>query len=377
MQFKLGILKEPENEQRVAMVPETVQKLVKLKADVIVEKGAGESAFYVDEAYENAGAKVASRSDVLKEAELIVSIHPLKVEEYKKVDPGKLVFAVMNPLQEKKFVQDISNMGLTSFSLDIIPRTTRAQSMDILSSMATVAGYKAVLNAAHTLPGFFPMFMTAAGTIKPTKVLVLGAGVAGLQAIATARKLGAVVEAFDVRAAVKEEVESLGGKFVEVEGAEDDASAGGYAVEQTEEFRKKQMQAIHDHAVSAEVVICTAQIPGKKAPLLIPKDTVEQMKPGSVIIDLAASTGGNCELSENGKEIQHKSITIIGESNYPALLPADSSKMFGNNLLNFMKLLIDEEGNVNLNFEDDIVKGTCLAHDKQVVNERVKSTLNI
>ncbi len=377
MQFKLGILNEPESENRVAMVPETVQKLVKLKAEVIVEKGAGERAYYADEDYEHAGAKLVSRADIIKEAELIVSIHPLKIEEYKKIAPGKIVLAVMNPLQDKKFVQDIAGLGLTSFSLDIIPRSTRAQSMDILSSMATVAGYKAVLNAAHVLPGFFPMFMTAAGTIKPSKVLILGAGVAGLQAIATARKLGAVVEAFDVRAAVKEEVESLGGKFVEVEGARDEASAGGYAVEQTEEFRKKQMQAIHDHAVTADVVICTAQIPGKKAPLLIPKNTVESMKAGSVIIDLAASSGGNCELSENGKEVEHNHIKIIGESNYPALLPTDSSKMFGNNLLNFMKLLIDDEGNLHLNFEDDIVKGTCLAHDKQVVNERVKSALNL
>ena len=247
--------------------------------------------------------------------------------------------------------------------------------MDILSSMATVSGYMAVLEAAVKLPTFFPMFMTAAGTIRPANVLILGAGVAGLQAIATARKLGAQVQVFDVRSAVKEEVMSLGGKFVEVEGATEDKAAGGYAVEQTEEFKKKQQEAINAVAAKSNVIICTAQIPGRKAPLLIPKEAVEAMKAGSVIIDLAASTGGNCELTKDNETFTHKGVTIIGQSNYPAQMPIDASRMFGKNVLNFMKLIIGEEGQLNLNFEDDIVKGTCITHAKEIYNERVKSII--
>jgi len=246
--------------------------------------------------------------------------------------------------------------------------------MDILSSMATVAGYKAVLEAALRLPVFLPMFMTAAGTIRPANVLILGAGVAGLQAIATARRLGAQVYVFDVRSAVKEEVQSLGGKFVEVEGAVEDKAAGGYAVEQTGEYKAKQQEAINNQAIKSDVIICTAQIPGKKAPLLISKETAEKMKPGSVIVDLAASTGGNCELTENDKIITHKTVTIIGQSNYPALTPLDSSRMFGKNVFNFLKLIIGEEGKLNLNFEDEIVKGTCITHSGEILNERVKSS---
>jgi len=256
--------------------------------------------------------------------------------------------------------------------MDLIPRTTRGQAMDILSSMATISGYKAVLDAAMHLPNFFPMFMTAAGTIRPAKILILGAGVAGLQAIATGRKLGGVVEAFDVRSAVKEQVESLGGKFVEVEGAVEDAAAGGYAVEQTEEFKAKQKQLIHDHAAKSNVIICTAQIPGRKAPVLIEKTTVEAMKPGSVIIDLAASTGGNCELTENAKIVVKHGVTIIGKSDYPSDMPNDASRMYGNNLVNFLKLLIDENGGLKLDFEDEIVRGTCMIHEKQLVNERLQ-----
>jgi NAD(P) transhydrogenase subunit alpha len=226
-----------------------------------------------------------------------------------------------------------------------------------------------VLDAAYRLPSFFPMFMTAAGTIRPSKVLILGAGVAGLQAIAIARKLGAVVEVFDVRSAVKEQVESLGGKFVEVEGAIEDDAAGGYAIEQDQDFQKKQKQLIYDHAVKSNVVICTAQIPGKKAPVLVQKETVKAMMNGSVIIDLAASTGGNCELTENGKAVVKEGVTIVGKSNYPSDMPIDASRMYGNNLINFLKLLIDENGQLKLDFEDEIVKGTCMVHDKKIVSD--------
>ena len=248
--------------------------------------------------------------------------------------------------------------------------------MDILSSMATVNGYKAVLTAANALPKFFPMFMTAAGTITPAKVLILGAGVAGLQAVATSRKLGGVVEVFDVRAAVKEEVIGLGAKFVEVEGATDDRSAGGYAVDQTEEFKKRQADVIHEHAVKSDVIICTAQIPGKKAPVLIRKETVEKMKPGSVIIDIAASTGGNCELTRNNETVVHSKITIIGNSYFAVDMPSDASKMFGKNVINFLKLMVTPEGGLNLNWEDDLIKGTCVTHQGEIINERVKSFHN-
>jgi H+-translocating NAD(P) transhydrogenase subunit alpha len=293
----------------------------------------------------------------------------------KKIRQGQVWISAFNPLWETDLVKQFLEAGLTTFSLDSIPRTTRAQAMDILSSQATVSGYVSVLEAAIKLPTFFPMFMTAAGTIRPANVLVLGAGVAGLQAIATARKLGAQVEAFDVRSAVREEVKSLGAKFVEVEGALEDKAAGGYAVEQSDEFKQKQQQAINDHAAKSNVIICTAQIPGRKAPLLLPAVAVDRMKPGSVIIDLAASSGGNCELTRNNETVVHNGVSIIGQSNYPARMPLDASRMFGKNVMNFLALIISKEGGLNLNFDDDIVKGTCITHGGELFNERVKSVI--
>ncbi len=343
------------------------------KSEVLVEKGAGENAYASDKQYGEAGAKIVSKEDVYERSDLILKVNVPEKEEIKSLKPGQVIAGTLNPLMNKELVALLKDKEITSFSLDAIPRITRAQAMDVLSSMATVAGYRAVLEAAFSLPTFFPMFMSAAGTIKPAKVLILGAGVAGLQAIATARKLGAVVEAFDVRSAVKEEVQSLGATFVEVEGAVDDASAGGYAVEQTEEFKKKQGELIQQHALKSDVIICTAQIPGRKAPVLIKKETVENMKRGSVIIDLAASTGGNCELTENNQTIEINGIKIVGNSYYPAGMPVDASRMYGKNLLNFIKLIIDEKGKMNLNFEDEIIKGACITHHKEVVNERVKA----
>lgn len=371
----LGLLKEGGNETRVALLPETVKSFTDLKVEVLVEKGAGVNAFASDAEYEATGAKLGSRTDVFGKADVLLQIQPPIKGDVDKIKDSQVWVSAFNPLWDTALVNTFLKKKLTTFSLDLIPRTTRAQAMDILSSMATVSGYMAVLEAAGKLPTFFPMFMTAAGTIRPANVLILGAGVAGLQAIATSRKLGAQVQVFDVRSAVKEEVMSLGGKFVEVEGATEDKAAGGYAVEQTEEFKKKQQQAINDHAAKANVVICTAQIPGRKAPLLIPKEAVESMKPGSVIIDLAASTGGNCELTKNDETVVYNEVTIIGQSNYPAQKPVDASRMFGKNVLNFMKLMIAEEGALNLNFEDDIVKGTCITHAGEVYNERVKSVI--
>lgn len=288
----VGLLKETES--RVALVPDDLVALQKLKvATVLVEKGAGETAFYSDEAYELKGAKIVNRAEVLKQADLLLVIHAPSSEELTQLKSGCVLTGQFNPLQQPEITAQFKATRSTTFSLELIPRTTRAQAMDVLSSMAMVSGYKAVLLAAVEQTHMFPMSMTAAGSIRPAKMLVLGAGVAGLQAIATGRRLGAVVEAFDVRAAAREEVESLGGKFVEVEGAKDDRAAGGYAVEQTEEFKQRQAALIADHASKSDVIICTAQIPGRKAPLLITSETIDRMKPGSVIVDLAASTGGN------------------------------------------------------------------------------------
>jgi H+-translocating NAD(P) transhydrogenase subunit alpha len=373
----IGILKERGNENRVALTPESVATLIKWKASVKVENGAGENAFINDSEYIKAGATVCSADEIYKSAELIIKINPPEDAELAKIQSSSIWVSILNALSDADLVKKLAQNKITSFGLDVVPRTTRAQAMDILSSMATVSGYKAVLEAALQLPHFFPMFMTAAGTITPAKVLILGAGVAGLQALAIARKLGAVVEVFDVRSAVKEEVMSLGGKFVEVEGATDDKAAGGYAVEQTEEFKKRQAELIHDHASKSDVIICTAQIPGKKAPLLIRTTTVEAMRAGSVIIDLAASSGGNCEITQNNTTVIHKGVKVIGQSAYPSTMPADASKLFGKNVINFLKLIIGPEGELNLNFEDDIVKGTCVTHGGNVVNDRIKNILNL
>jgi H+-translocating NAD(P) transhydrogenase subunit alpha len=372
----IGILKESGAEKRVALLPEIVMSLTKIGVKVMVEKDAGAKAFASDGDYETAGATIHPKKEVITGSEMIIKINPPTDEEIGIAGEGKILLAQFNPLMNHELVRKLSSANITSFSLDVIPRTTRAQAMDVLSSMATVNGYKAVLTAANSLPKFYPMFMTAAGTITPAKILILGAGVAGLQAIATSRKLGGVVHVFDVRAAVKEEVIGLGGKFVEVEGAIDDKAAGGYAVEQSEEFKKKQAMAIHDQAVKSDVVICTAQIPGKKAPLLLKKETVENMKPGSVIIDLAASTGGNCELTKDRETVVHKGVSIIGNSNFADDMPSDASKMFGKNVLNFLNLMINNKGEFNLNWEDDLVKGTCVTHNKEIVNERVKAVIN-
>ena len=365
----IGVLKEGNGENRVVLLPEHVAKLLKKEFSVLVEKDAGLASFATNESYEEAGAAIKSRKEILQEAGILLSIHA-------PADPlpkGKVLISILSPLTQKGVVDKLVKEGVSSYSLDMIPRSTRAQSVDVLSSMATVAGYKAVLVAAGALPGFFPMFMSASGTIKPSRVLILGAGVAGLQALATARKLGAVVEVFDVRSAVKEEVLSLGGKFVEVEGARDEASAGGYAVEQSEEYKKRQSELIQQHAIQSDVVITTAQIPGKKAPLLIKKETVASMQAGSVIVDLAASTGGNCELTRDNATIVSEGVTIVGNSGFASTVPADASKMLGNNYLNFLSLMFDDEGNLNLDVDDEIVQETCITREGAVINERVKA----
>lgn len=373
----IGILKECGNENRVAILPGEVCALKKMSIEVLAEFHAGERAFASDKDYVAVGASMVSRKELISGSEMLLSVNPPVEDDINSFREGQILCCVLNPVENKDWLEKIRLKGVTVLALDLVPRTTRAQSMDILSSMATVSGYKAVLEAAALLPRFFPMFMSAAGTIKPARVLILGAGVAGLQAVAVARKLGAVVEVFDVRSAVKEEVKSLGGKFIEVEGAKEDAAAGGYAVEQSDEFKKKQQDLIQQRAIAADVVIATAQIPGKKAPVLLLKETVASMKPGSVIVDLAASSGGNCELTENNKNIVVKGVTIIGKSDYPSYMPSDASKMFGNNIINLLKIMVDKDGKLNLNMQDDIINGTTAIHNKEYVSQRVKQLLNV
>lgn len=372
-----GILNEPAFENRVAILPGEAAVLGKMGLEVLVEKGAGKRAFASDKEYENAGAKTEARKETISRADLIITVNPPLEDDVSSFRDGQIICTVLNPVENKEWLDMIRQRGVTLLALDLVPRITRAQSMDILSSMATVSGYKAVLEAASHLPRFFPMFMSAAGTIKPAKVLILGAGVAGLQAIAIARKLGAVVEVFDVRSAVREEVKSLGGKFIEVEGAVEDAGAGGYAVEQTEDFRKRQQELIQQRASAADVVIATAQIPGRKAPILVLKETVANMKAGSVIIDLAASSGGNCELTENGKVVVSDGVTIIGKSDYPSDMPADASKMFGSNIINLLKIMVNNEGQIVTDLNDEIIYGTTAVHGKEYISPRIKQILEI
>lgn len=366
----IGVLKEPSPETRVSLLPEHLATLKKWNTDVIVETGAGNTAFASDEAYTAAGATIKGRQEVLAGSDILLTMNPLSKEETASLKPGILV-GTFQPLFNGTLMQAWADKQCTTFSMDMLPRTTRAQSMDVLSSQANIAGYKAVLLAAGLFPKYFPMFMTAAGSIPPAKMLILGAGVAGLQAIATAKRLGAVVEVFDTRPAVKEEVMSLGAKFVEVEGAADASKAGGYAVEQTEEFLQRQKQRIAESVAKSDIIITTAQIQGKKAPVLITQAMLETMKPGSVVIDIAASTGGNTEITKNNETVVHNGVSVVGNSFLPSAMPSDASKLYGKNVLNFLQLII-KDGQVNLNFEDDLVKGSCITHNGAITNERVK-----
>lgn len=372
----IGILHEPAFESRVSLLPEHVIQLRKQNITVLVEKGSGVKAFAADDQYLKVDAAIGSRADILKESDIILGIHPLSAEEMATLKKAAILIGMFNPLAQNALIDQWTSGQVTVFSLDMLPRTTRAQSMDVLSSQANIAGYRAVLMAALHLPKYFPMFMTAAGSVTPAKVLILGAGVAGLQAIATARRLGGVVQVFDTRPSVKEEVMSLGAKFIEVEGAADASAAGGYAVEQTEEYKQKQQQRIADEAVKADVIITTAQIPGRKAPILITDAILEKMKPGALIIDLAASTGGNTAKTKNNETVNFNQVSIIGDSNLAAGMPADASKLYGKNVLNFLQLMVTKEGQLSLNFEDDLVKGACITNKGEVINDRVKQSVS-
>ena len=370
----IGILKEPSFETRISLLPEHAAVLKKMNLEMLIETGAGDLSFATDQKYTEAGASVGSRLEVLQKSDVVLSINPISDADAAACS-GKIIIGFFQAFTNAGTINNWAKQNCTVFSMDMLPRTTRAQSMDVLSSQANIAGYKAVLLAANLYPKYFPMFMTAAGSIAPAKMLILGAGVAGLQAIATGKRLGAVIEVFDTRPAVKEEVMSLGAKFVEVEGAADASKAGGYAVEQTEEFLQRQKAKIAESVAKADIIITTAQIPGKKAPILITKEMIAAMKNGSVIIDMAAVTGGNTDYTKNDETVVVNGVSIVGNSKLPGSMPSDASKLYGKNILNFLQLIVTKEGNLNLNFEDDLVLGTCVANKGEITNERVKQLI--
>lgn len=358
-----------------------VKDLVKLDAKVLVESGAGHAAHFSDDEYKSAGAEiVAGPKELYGAAEVVLRVRApgpnesLKAHEIDLMKDGAIVIGMLSPMGAAELVSKLEQRKITAFSLELLPRITRAQSMDALSSMSTVAGYKAVLLATESLGKFFPLLMTAAGTVPPAGLLVIGAGVAGLQAIATAKRLGARVEAFDTRIAVKEQIESLGARFVEMEMPEDAETAGGYAKEMSQEFIKKEMEAIGSRLPKTDVVISTAQVFGKRAPLLITEDMVKTMRQGSVIVDLAAEQGGNCELTVAGELVTAHGVLINGPVNLPATLPVHASQMYSRNIVNFVKHVFQAEDRA-LDFEDEITKSCCVTRDGALVNEMVKGTL--
>ncbi len=371
-------------ERRVALVPSAVPALTKIGCHVQIESGAGLAAGFTDDAYRKEGAEVVDdRGQLIAAADVLLQVRALGANpeagqsDLELVREGLVVIGMSDPLGNPQASAQLAERGVTLFAMELIPRITRAQSMDVLSSMATVAGYKAVLLAANHLPKLFPMLMTAAGTLTPAKVFVIGAGVAGLQAISSARRLGAVVQAYDVRPAVKEQIESLGAKFVELEletaGAED---AGGYAKAQDETFYQKQRELMARVVAASDVCISTAQIPGKKSPLLVTADAVRGMAPGSVIVDLAAEGGGNCELTKAGETVNEGGVTILGPTNLPSDVPTHASQMYARNLTTFVKL-IAKEGKLNLDLEDEVVRGTLAAYRGEVVNARMREQLGL
>src|SRR2546425_2754317 len=368
--MKIGVVKETlPGERRVALIPETARGLVKASLQVAVESGAGAAAFFSDAAYIDAGANLTDAATALA-ADAVLKVQPPSLDEVARLKGGAVSISFLQPSTNADVIRALAKQQVTAFSLDLVPRISRAQSMDALSSQANVGGYKAVLLAANHLPKFFPLLMTAAGTVAPARVLVMGAGVAGLQAIATARRLGAVVEAYDVRPAVKDEVHSLGATFLELP-LEAQEGAGGYAREQSEDFLHRQRELIGDRVAASDVVITTAAIPGRKAPILVTADMVRRMRIGSGIIDLAAETGGNCELTKPGEVIEVGGVTIDGTRNLPSTMPVHASQLYSKNVSTLLLLLV-KGGALSLDFTDEIVKGACVTHAGEIVNPRAK-----
>jgi proton-translocating NAD(P)+ transhydrogenase subunit alpha len=367
--MRIGVVRETTpGERRVALVPETVGRLAKSGNEVVVERGAGEASSFPDRMYTEAGGRIGDAWS----ADLVLKVAKPSDEELARIREGAVLIAFLQPLTNHDLVRELARRRVIALSMDAIPRITRAQPMDALSSQATVAGYKAVLLAAAALPKFFPMLTTAAGTIAPAKAFIIGAGVAGLQAIATARRLGAVVEAFDTRPVVKEQVQSLGAKFLEVDLGETGEGAGGYAKELSEEAHRKEVELLAKAVKENDIIITTAAIPGRPAPKLITADMVRSMKPGSVIVDLAAETGGNTELTQAGKVIDVDGVRIDGSTNIPSTMPYHASQMYSRNIQSLLGLMITKEGKLNLDMNDDVIKGTVITKDGEVVHEATR-----
>ncbi len=371
--MKLSIPKERrEGERRAAATPDSVKKLIALGFEVTVETGAGEGAAISDQAYKDAGAAIApDAASALSDADLVLKVQRPEGDELKPMKRGAVLVGMLAPYADKDQVKGYADAGIDAFALELVPRITRAQSMDVLSSQANLAGYRAVLDAGHEFGRAFPMMMTAAGTVPPARVLVMGVGVAGLQAIATAKRLGAVVSATDVRPATKEQVESLGGTFVAVmdEEFKQAQTAGGYAKEMSAEYKQKQAALIGETIKKQDIVICTALIPGRKAPVLVSEDMVKTMKPGSVIVDLAVEQGGNCPLSELGKIVKKHGVTLVGHANVPSRIAVDASALYARNLVNFLTPLVDKTAKaLKIDLDDEIVKGSLLTHGGKIVH---------
>ncbi len=372
--MKVGVPRErAEGEHRVALVPESVKKLVASGVAVVVEQGAGEGSFASDDQYREAGATIAD-ADAALGADIVVKVAKPTLEEIAKLPPGAMLITTLQPLTNHDLVRALAERKATSLSMDAIPRVTRAQPMDSLSSQSNIAGYKAVLNAAAALPKFFPMLTTAAGTVTPARVFVIGAGVAGLQAIATARRLGAVVEAFDTRPVVKEQVQSLGAKFIEIELGQSGEGSGGYARELTPEEQQKQRELMAERVAAADVVITTALVPGRRAPVLITADAVRSMRPGSVVIDLAAEMGGNCELTKPGEVNVVNGVRIDGTLNLASSVAAHASQLYSRNVSALLGLVL-KDGKIDLDMNDEITKGTVITHDGDVVHAPTTSAM--
>jgi len=367
--MKIGVPGETASgERRVALVPETVTRLTRAGHSVIIASGAGTASGFPDSGYEAAGATITQdAATVISSSEILVRVQPSAAPDLSSATSGTILISTLNARSDAEGLKHLATAGLTGLAMELVPRIARAQRMDVLSSQASIAGYKAVLIGANMLGKYMPMMMTAAGTVPPAKVLVLGAGVAGLQAIATAKRLGSVVEAYDVRPVVKEQVQSLGGIFIELPAAADAEAAGGYAREQTPEEQAAQRQLLADHVEAADIVITTAAIPGRPAPKLVMADMVARMAAGSVIVDLAAETGGNCELTKPGEVfVTDNGVSINGPVNVPSMVPADGSRLYSRNVAALLELLLDKEGNVNLNFDDEIINAMCVTHNGEV-----------
>ena len=370
--MKIVILNEGASDSRVSASPETVKKINEMNHAVYVQKGAGIKSNFLDQDYEKNGAKIFEDENAIREADVIFKINKPSKDQIDLFKEDSILIAALDPFNNPDLIEDLRNKKIISFAMELMPRITRAQSMDILSSQSNLAGYQAVINASKLFNKALPMMMTAAGTIAPAKVMVFGAGVAGLQAIATAKRLGAIVSATDVRVAAKEQVESLGGKFIMVESdeLEDAETSGGYAKEMSAEFKTKQAELISRTLSGQDIVICTALIPGKKAPVLISENQVKSMKPGSIIIDLASESGGNCECSKSGEMINIDEVLVVGAKNITSEIAQDASSLFAKNLLNFFMILLDSETNeININWEDEIVTGTALTKNGEIVHE--------